>query len=97
MLKELAEIRGRVHRLIRVRELAASHLLEQMRRVRMLEKRAAWKREGGSDTIDVVAERHEDTLRCLHAGFDPEHFYTGLYDDRRPPTSKEFTLDMKSR
>ena len=86
MLKDLTEIRGRVHRLIRVRELAASHLLEQMRRVRMLEKQAAWEREGGFDRIEITAQRHEDTLRRLHAGFDLELFYTGLYYPRRPPT-----------
>ena len=38
---------------------------------------------------------HKDTLRHLHAGFDPESFYTGLYNPRRPPTTEEFTLDLK--
>ena len=41
LVTELAATRGRLRKLIRVRELAASHKLEQMRRVRMLEKQAA--------------------------------------------------------
>ena len=38
---------------------------------------------------------HEKTVRCLHAGFDLEHFYTGLYNLRLPPTPEELTLDLK--
>ena len=34
---------------IRVRELAATHRLGQMRRLQMLEKKKAWKREAGFD------------------------------------------------
>ena len=37
ILKELVDISGRVRKFIRARELAASHKLEQMRRVQMLE------------------------------------------------------------
>ena len=80
MVADLAVTRGRVRRLIRVRELAASHKLEQMQCARMLEKQAAWKREGGYDRIEVVAEMHLHTLRRLHAGFDAEPLYTGLYN-----------------
>ena len=94
MVADLAITRGRVRKLIRVRELAASHKLEKMRRVRMLEKQAAWKREDGFDRIEVIAEMHEHTLRRLHASFDSEPLYTGLYNPRRPPTPEEFTLDM---
>ena len=39
----LAIIRGRMRTLIRVKELAATHTPDKMRRVRMLEKQAAWK------------------------------------------------------
>ena len=72
VVQDLAVTRGCVRKLIRVRERAALHKLEQMRRVRMLEKQAACKREGGFDRIEVTAEVHEQTLRCLHAGFDLE-------------------------
>ena len=58
MVSELAITRGRVRKLVRVRELAASHKLEQLRRVRMLEKQAVWKKEGGFDSIEVIAEIH---------------------------------------
>ena len=94
MVSELATTRGRVRKLIQVRELAASHKLEQMQGVRMLEKQAAWKRDGGFDKIEVIAKMHEQTLRCLHAGFDSECFNTGLYNPRRPFIPQEFTLDM---
>ena len=89
MVSKLAITRGRVRKLIRVRELAASHKLEQMRRVRMLEKQVAWKREGGFDRIEVTAETHKQTLRRLHARFDPEYFYTEMYNPRRPSTPEE--------
>ena len=40
VLADLAAVRERVHELIRVRELAASHKLEQMIRARIREKAA---------------------------------------------------------
>ena len=61
----------------------------------MLEKQAAWKRWGGFDRIEIIAEMHEEILRRLHAGFDPEPFYTGFYNPRRPRTPEEFSLDLK--
>ena len=76
-------------KLIRVRDFAATHTLEQIRRVRMLEKQAAWKREDGFDRIDTMAEMDEETLGRLHAGFDLEPFYTGFYNPRWPPTPEE--------
>ena len=65
-----------------------------MRRVRMLEKQIAWKKKGGFDRSEVIAEMHEQTLRRLHAGFDSEPLYTGLCDPRWPPTLEEFTLNI---
>ena len=96
MIAELAATRERVCELIRVRELASLHKLEQMRRVQMLGKHATWKREGGFDRIEIIVEIHEHTLRRLHAGFDLEPLYTGLYNSRWPPISKEFTPEMPS-
>ena len=58
-------------------------------------KESSLKREGGFDRIETVAEMHEETLRHLHAGFNPESFNTGLYNTRRPPTLEEFNLDLK--
>ena len=51
--------RGRVRKLIRVRELAASLKLEQMRCEWMLEKQTALKREVVFKRIKVIAEIHE--------------------------------------
>ena len=72
---------------IRDRELTSSHKLEQMRRVGMLEKQAAWKREGGFDRIEIIAQIHKQTLRRLHAGFASESFYTRTYNPRWPSNS----------
>ena len=93
MLVDLTITCRRVRKRIWARELAAAHKLEQIRRVRMIEKRVAWKKEGGK--IEIIAGMHEETLRRLRAGFDSEHFYTGSYNPRRPPTPEEFTLDLK--
>ena len=95
VLEEIATIHGRVHKRIRVRELAASHKLEKMRRVQMLKQRPTWTREIGLDRIETIAEMHEETLRRLPADFDPEPVYAGFYSARRPHTPEEFTLDMK--
>ena len=94
MVPELAITGRRLSKLIRARELAASHKLEKIRRVRMLGKKPVWKRKGGFDRIEIIAEIHEQTLRRLHEGFDSEPLYIGLYNPRRPPTPEEFTLNM---
>ena len=95
MVECLAKIHGRVFKLIRVRELATTHRLEQVRSVRILEQRAIWMRKICFDGIEVIAEIHEETLRPLLGGFDSEPLYTGLYNPRGAPTPDDFTLDMK--
>ena len=42
-----------------------------------------------------MAKRHEETLRCMHASFGLEPFYTGLYNARRPPTPEAFAMGLK--
>ena len=57
--KIVAEVEAtswRPHETIRVRQLAATHRSEQMRRLRMLEEQEAWKREAGFDYIETAAE-----------------------------------------
>ena len=88
MQVDLVITHGRVHRLIRGRELAATHTLEKIRRARMLEKQAAWKGESGFGRIETISEMHAEILRRMFAGFAPEYFYTGLHNPRRPPTPK---------
>ena len=80
MLEESTAISGCIHKLIRIRKLAALHKIEQMLRVQMLEQHAAWKRESGFDRIEIIAERRVETLRHLYAGYDSEPFHVGLYD-----------------
>ena len=91
MVVDSAIPRECVRRLIRVRELAATYTLEKMRRLQMFKKQAAWKREGGFDRIETIGEMHTETLRHMHAGFDPEPVCIRLYNLRRPPTPEEFT------
>ena len=77
---------------IRVRELAATHILEQMRRLRMLEEQQAWKREAGFDRIEII-----DEMRAQHfrAGFDSKPLYSKLYNPKWPHTPEEHTLKMR--
>ena len=77
---------------IRVRELAAAHGLERMRRLRMLEEQEAWKREVGFDRIEITAQMDAQRLR---ADFALEPLYTKLYNPRWPHTPAEYTLEMK--
>ena len=35
-------------------------------------------RENSFDMIEIIADRHEATLRYLHSDFGPEPFYTEL-------------------
>ena len=73
------------------RKLVASHRLERVRRSRMPEKREAWKREAGFDPIEIIAEMN---AQRLHAGFDLEPLYNGLYNPRWPHSPEDFTLKM---
>ena len=58
-----------------MRELASTHRLERMRRLRMLEEQEAWKRETGFDPVEVIAEIN---AQRVHAAFDSQPLYTGL-------------------
>ena len=98
VLADLAAVCGRVYKLIRVRELAEFHKLEQMLCILMLEQKAAWKREDGFDRNEAIAERHERALRRLCTDYDPEPFHIELhYDTRRQPNPGEFTVGTKPR
>ena len=82
----------RLRECIRTRELAATHRLWQMRRLRMLEKQKAWKREAGFDRIDRAAEMDAQRFRT---NLVSEPFYNKLDDPRRPHTHDEFALEMR--
>ena len=46
--------------------------------------------------IDIIAERHEEIIRRLYTGFDPEPFHIGLRYNWQPPNPKEFTVNIKA-
>ena len=58
MIAEVEATSWRLRECIRVRELAATHRLERVRRLRMLEEQEAWKREVDFDGIKVIAEMY---------------------------------------
>ena len=60
IIEELGATSSSVRERIRARDLASSHGLEQMRRLWMLEEQKAWKREGGFDRIEAIAEMHAE-------------------------------------
>ena len=55
----------------------------------MLEEQEVWKREDDFDRIEIIAEMH---AQRLHAGFDSESIYIGLYNSRWLPTPETNTL-----
>ena len=77
---------------VSVRELAATHRLGRMRRLRMLEEQKAWKREAGCDRIETAAEM--DAQRCFRSGLS-EPFYSKLSNPRWPHTPNEYTIEMR--
>ena len=66
---------------IRVRELAATHKLGRMGRLRMLEEQKAWKREAGFDRIETMAETLEQQFI---ASFHSKPLDTRLYNPMWP-------------
>ena len=79
MIAELAATSWNPRECIQVRELAASHRLEQVQRFRMLEEQKTWKREAEFVRIEIIAEMH---AQRVHAGFDSVPLYTELYSPR---------------
>ena len=93
--KIIAEVQAtswRQREYTRVRELAATYRLEQIRCLRMPEEQKAGKREAGFDRIEITAKMDEQRLR---PDFDSQPFYTRLYNPRSPHTPAEYTLEMR--
>ena len=85
----------RLRETIRVAELAATHLLRQMRRLLMHEKHKTWKREFGFDRIETAAEMDKKRSRTSTSPAPDPFFYRNMVIPRRPHSSDEFTLEMK--
>ena len=93
--KRIAEVEAtswRLHECMRVRDLAATHRLGRMRRLRMLEERKAWKREADFDRIGTIAEMREQHFL---AGSHSEPLDTKLYNPKWPHTPEEHTLEIR--
>ena len=90
--EELTAARERMHKIVVVREIAASHILYQMNNIRLLEKLAAWRRTNGLDINEVLAERqrmiqgHVCSVDGL--GYSQIEVY---FDPRRPSSLQQFT------
>ena len=82
----------RLRECIRGRELAVTHRLERMRRLRMLEEQKAWKREAGFGRIENIVEMREQHSL---AGFRLEPLNSKLYNPRWPHIPEEHTLEMR--
>ena len=85
----------RIRETIQVGELAATHLLEQMRCLLMRKKHKTWKREFGFNRIETAAEMNEKRSRTSTSPVSDPFFYLNMVIPRRPHTPDEFTLEMK--
>ena len=91
MITEVVATSWCLRECIHARELAATHRLEQMRRLWMLKAGEVWKREAAFDRIEIIAKT--DTQR-FRAGFDSEPPYTKLFNPRWLHSPEEHKLDM---
>ena len=91
IISEVQATSWRLRKCIMVRELAATHRLGQMCRLRMLEGQKTWKREAGFDRIETVAEMDSQRFR---SGLS-EPFYWKLSNAGWPHTGEEYTLEMR--
>ena len=93
MIAEVEATNWRLRETIRVRELAATHRLGQMRRLLMLEEQKAWKREFGFDCIETADEMDEKRFRTSLVS--DSFFYRNMLTPRRPHNPDGFTLEME--
>ena len=63
MIAEVEATSWRPRKTVRVKELAATHRLGEMRRLLMLEEKKAWKQEFVFDRIKTAAEMDEKLFR----------------------------------
>ena len=85
MIANVEATRWRLRECIRVRELAATHRLGRMRRLRMPEEQKAWNREAGFDRIEITAEMDAQRFRT---DLNLEPFYMKLKSEVAPHSSR---------
>ena len=96
MIAEVDATSWRIRKTVRVRKLAATHRLGQIRRLLMLEGHKTWKREFGFDRIETAAEMDEKrSKRSRTSPISDQFFYSNMINPKRPQTPDEFTLEMK--
>ena len=95
MHTELAEAHERVHKLIRVWELAESHKLDQMNHLQLLEKLAASRRTNDFHTSEALAERQHRTQGYMCSVDYPKHHQIDIYfNPRRSSPPHEYIESM---
>ena len=93
MIAEVEATSWRLRETVRVRELAATHRLGQMRRLLMLEEQKVWKREFSFDRIETAAEMDAQRFRTSLVSLS--FSYRNMVNPRRPHTPGELTLEMR--
>ena len=88
MHAELTAIHDRMQKLILVMEIVASHRLDQMNHLRLLENLAAWRRTNGFDRFEVLTERQHRTQGHVYSQMDV------YFDPRWPLTSQTIIASM---
>ena len=95
MHPKLAAVCERMHNIFLVREVVASHRLEHMHSLRLLENLAASRRNNVFDRSEGMADRQRRILGRVYSVDDPEHCGIDVYfEPRRPPLPQEFIKDM---
>ena len=95
MLAKLDAIRERLHKLVLVREIAASHRLDQMNHLRLQKKLTTWRRNNCCERNETLAVRQRRTQGRVCSVDNPGHFESKVYFElQRPPSPQEFTGSM---
>ena len=93
--EEVEATSWRLRETIRVRELAATHRLGQMRRLPLIEEHKTWKREFSFERTETAAEMDEKRFRTSTSPVPDPFFCRNMVIPRHPHTPDEFTLEMK--
>ena len=95
MIEDVEMAIWRTRETIRVRELAATHRLGQMRRLLMHEEHKTWKREFSFDRVETAAEMDENRYRTSTSPVPNPFLYRDMVIPRCTDTPADFILEMK--
>ena len=92
---ELLVFHERAHKLILVREIAASHRMDKIHHLRLLEKLAAWRKNDGFDRSEVLAEKQRRIQEHVCSVDGPKHSEVEMqFEPRRSPSPQELAKSM---